>query len=132
DKKEFSRIELDGLTLPQQAIGDALFATVKSEGLSVEHIVVKSLEVPGPATLPKSLQADVAVDSKGALRNATVRGPDGLVAKITPQDDGVVYELTAAGFTLPIAPQVTLSNFTMKGTASPRGMNVSEWGGSLL
>jgi hypothetical protein len=132
DKKEFSKIELDGFSLPQQAIGDALFATVKSDSFTVERIVVKSLEVPGPATLPKSLQADIALDAKGGMKNATVRGPDALVAKITPQDDGVIFELTAAGFTLPVAPQVTLSNFAMKGNATPRGMTIAEWGGSIL
>ncbi|TMH66891.1 MAG: hypothetical protein E6H57_12840 [Betaproteobacteria bacterium] len=132
DKKEFSRIELDGFSLPQQAIGDALFATVKSDSFTVERIVVKSLEVPGPATLPKSLQADIALDAKGGMKSATVRGPDALVAKITPRDDGVIFELTAAGFTLPIAPQVTLSNFAMKGNATPRGMTIAEWGGSIL
>jgi hypothetical protein len=88
--------------------------------------------VPGPATLPKSLQADIALNAKGAMKTVTVRGPDALVAKITPQDDGVIFELTAAGFTLPIAPQVTLSNFGMKGNATPRGMTITDWGGSLL
>src|SRR5207302_4594869 len=61
-----------------------------------------------------------------------VRGPDGLVAKIAVQDDGVSFEATAAGFTLPIVPQMTLSNFSMKGTATPRGMSVAQWGGSIL
>jgi hypothetical protein len=132
DRKEFSKIELDGFTLPQQAIGDALFATVKSDGLTVEHFVIKNLEVPGPATLPQTLQADIALDAKGALKNATLRGPDGLVARIAPQAGGVSFEATAAGFTLPIAPQVTLSNFAMKGSATPRGMTITDWGGSLL
>src|SRR6267142_259319 len=132
DRKEFSKIELDGFTLPQEAIGDALFATVKSDGFSVEQFVIKSLEVPGPATLPKSLQADIALNEKGTMKSATLRGPDGLLAKLVPQDDGVRFEMTAAGFTLPIAPQVTLSNFAMKGSATPRGMTITEWGGSLL
>ncbi|HZE59615.1 MAG TPA: hypothetical protein VE085_03590 [Burkholderiales bacterium] len=132
EKKEFSKIELDGLSLPQQAIGDAMFATLKSERFSVDEIVVKSLEIPGPATLPKSLQADASLDATGRLKSATVRGPDGLVAKIAVQDDGVSFEATAAGFTLPIVPQMTLSNFSMKGTATPRGMSVAQWGGSIF
>ena len=132
DRKDFNKIELDGLTLPQQAIGDAIFAKVRSDGFSVEQIVIKNLEVPGPATLPKSLQADIALDARGAVKSATLRGPDGLVARIAPRGEGVSFEVTAAGFTLPIAPQVTLSNFGMKGSATPRGMTVSEWGGSLL
>jgi hypothetical protein len=105
---------------------------VRSDGFTVEQIVIKSLEVPGPATLPRSLQADVALTAQGTIRSATLRGPDGLVARISPQGEGMIFEVTAAGFTLPIAPQVTLSNFGMKGNATPRGMTVSEWGGSLL
>ena len=132
DKKEFSKIELDGLTLPQQAIGDAIFATLKSERFSVDEIFVENLEVPGPATLPKSLQADASLDAKGRLKNATVRGPDGLVAKIAVQDDGISFEATAAGFTVPIVPQMTLSNFSMKGSATPRGMSIAQWGGSVF
>jgi hypothetical protein len=133
DKKDFSKIELDGLTLPQQAVGDALFAgAVKSDGFSVGEIVVKNLQLPGPATLPKDLQADIALDAKGALKSATVRGPDGLVAKIATQDDGVAFDVTAAGFVVPVMPEITLSNFSMKGTANPRGMNVAQWGGAIF
>jgi len=131
-KKEFSKIELDGLTLPQQALGDALFATVKSDTFSVSEIVVKNLEVPGPATLPKKLEDDVSLNAKGSLQSATVRGPDGLVAKLVPQEDGVSFDVTAAGFTVPIAPQMTLSNFSMRGTATPRGMSIAQWGGSIF
>jgi hypothetical protein len=66
------------------------------------------------------------------MKNATLRGPDGLIARITPQDELVRFEVTATGFTLPIAPQVTLSSFAMKGSATPRDMTITEWGGSLL
>jgi len=103
---------------------------VKSDTFSVSEIVVKNLEVPGPATLPKKLEADVSLNAKGALQSATVRGPDGLVAKLIPQEDGVSFDVTAAGFTVPIAPQMTLSNFSMRGTATPRGMSIAQWGGS--
>ncbi len=132
DKKDFSRIELDGLTLPQEAIGDALFATVRGDNFSVEEIVVKSLDLPGSATLPKSLQAEVRLDAKGAMRNAIVRGPDGLLAKIIAKEDGVDFDVHAAGFPLPIAPQVVLSNFAMRGSATPRGMTITEWAGAIF
>ncbi|HEY5896896.1 MAG TPA: hypothetical protein VIV54_04975 [Burkholderiales bacterium] len=131
EKKEFSRLELDGLTLPQAVLADALFAPVRADNFRVERIVVKNLELPGPATLPKALQADVLLDAKGAMRSATVRGPDGLVAKLAPKDDGVDVDVVAVGFTLPIAPQVTLSNFVLKAMATPRGMAISDWGGSI-
>jgi hypothetical protein len=132
DKKEFNEIEIDGFTLPQEAIGDALFAKVRADNFSVSHISIKSLQLPGPATLPKDLHADIALDGSGKLQTATVRGPDGLVAKLTPKNGAIDFEVLAAGFTLPIAPQLTLSNFVMKGNATPRGMTISEWGGAIF
>ena len=132
DRKEFTRVELDGLRLPQESLAEVLFATVKADNLAVDRIVVKSLELPGPAVMPKSLQADAQLDAKGALRTATLRGPDGLVAKITPKEGAVDFDVVAGGFTLPIAPEITLSKFAMKGSATPRGMKVDEWGGLIF
>ena len=132
DRKEFTRVELDGLRLPQESLAEALFATVKAENLAIDRIVVKSLELPGPAVMPKNLQADAQLDGKGALRVATLRGPDGLVARITPKEGAVDFDVVAGGFTLPIAPEITLSKFAMKGSATPRGMKVDEWGGSIF
>ncbi|HUQ77003.1 MAG TPA: hypothetical protein VM183_19950 [Burkholderiales bacterium] len=132
DRKEFTRVDLDGLTIPQQALGESLFATVKTDNFVIHRIVVKNLELPGPAVMPKSLLADIALDAKGAVGTATVRGPDGLVAKIVPKQEAFEFDVVAAGFTLPIAPEITLSKFGMKGTATPRGMKVDEWGGAIF
>ena len=132
DKKEFSTIELDGFTLPQQAIGDAIFAKVRGDNFSVSRIAIKSLQLPGPATLPKDLHADIALDARGTLQSATLRGPDGLVAKLLPKGGTIEFEVIAGGFTLPIAPDLTLSNFVMKGHATPRGMTITEWGGAIF
>ena len=82
---------------------------MKSDSFSVSEIVVKNLEVPGPATLPKNLQADVSLNAKGSLQAATVRGPEGFVAKIAPQDDGVSFEVTAAGFTVGSGSRLAMS-----------------------
>ncbi|TMG74266.1 MAG: hypothetical protein E6H77_11645 [Betaproteobacteria bacterium] len=132
DSKEFSTIEVNGLKLPQEAIGDALFATVRANNFSVSRIVVKNLELPGPATLPKGLSAEVRLNARGAMASADVYGPDGLHAKLTPRERTIEFDVLAGGFPLPIGPQITLSNFAMKGTATPRGMTISEWGGALF
>ncbi len=133
DKKEFTNVRIEGLSLPQGAIGEALFAKVRADNLSVASLTIKNLQLPGPATLPKDLFAEAAFDARGTLRSAKVEGPDGLVAKLTPKQDGSIdFEVLAGGFTLPIAPQVTLSKFAMRGVATPRGMTISEWGGALF
>src|SRR5207237_7930039 len=55
-----------------------------------------------------------------------------LVAKIVAKERGVDFDVHAAGFPLPIAPQVVLSNFGMKGSATPRGMTITEWAGAIF
>jgi len=81
--------------------------------------------------LPKPLEADLAYGGDGALTQATVRGPDTLLARITPGQGKFEYVVTASGLPLPILPDVTLSDFGMKGTADQRGMQIAEWGGKL-
>jgi hypothetical protein len=133
DKKEFTNVLIEGLSLPQQAIGGALFARVRADNLSVSSVTIRNLQLPGPATLPKDLFAAATFDTRGTLRSAKVEGPDGLVAKLTPKQDGSIdFDVLAGGFTLPIAPQVTLSKFAMHGVATPRGMTINDWGGALF
>jgi hypothetical protein len=132
DQKHFNAVELEGLTLPQESLGQALFTKVKGDNFSVERIQAHQLELPGALVLPKKLDADIVLDAEGALRSGTVRGPDGLVARLAPKGSSIEFDVTAAGFTLPIAPQVTLSQFGMKGSATRGGMNIAEWGGTIF
>lgn len=131
EQKHFSLIELERVTLPQSAFGEALFSRVKSERFSVERIVARDLELQGGLALPK-LDADVALNSGGTVSSATLRGPDGLNARMVPKGETLEIEATAAGFPLPIGPDVTLSQFAMKGTATRQGINISEWGGAIF
>ena len=132
-KKEFSNVRIEGLSLPQEAIGDALFAKVRADNLTISSVTIKNLQLPGPAALPKDLFAEATFDARGTLKSAKVEGPDGLVAKLTPKQDGSIdFDVLAGGFTLPIAPQVTLSKFAMHGVATPRGMTINEWGGAIF
>lgn len=130
-RKDFNLIELEGLSLPQEKFGEALFAKVKGSRLSVERIKIRDLALPGRLVLPKPLEADISLDARGMLRSASVRGPDGLDARVVPKGEALELQATAAGFPLPIAPDVTLSQFAMKGTASRFGLDIAEWGGAI-
>jgi hypothetical protein len=132
EKKVFTRIELTGVKLPQEAVGRALLAKVKADNFTVNRLVLRSLELVGAAKLPEPLEAELVYGDDGALRSATIRGPDTLLARITPASNAVEFVVTASGFPLPILPEVTLSDFGMKGTASQRGMTISEWGGKIF
>lgn len=131
ERKIFSRIELDEMKLPQEAIGQALLAKVKADNFAVGRIVVRKLELTGSAVLPHPLEADLVYGDDGALRSATVRGPDTFLARITPGANSIEYVVTASGLPLPVLPEVTLSDFGMKGTANERGMSIAEWGGKI-
>lgn len=131
EKKVFSRIEFDSVKLPQDAIGQVLLAKVKADNFTVGRIVVHGLELTGAAVLPRPLDAELVYGEDGALRSATVRGPDTLLARITPSANGIEYIITASGLPLPVLPEMTLSDFGMKGTANQRGMSIAEWGGKV-
>jgi len=129
--KSFSRIEIDGLVAPQEAAGAALFAKPKGENFSVERIVASQVKLEGPLVLP-AVDVDVTLAQDGAVRGATLRGPDGLLAKVTPKDSEAEFDLAANGFTVPFAPDLKFGTFGAKGTANRQGMNIASWDGAAL
>jgi hypothetical protein len=131
DRKIFTRIELDGMSLPQESLGDALFAKAKGDSLAVSQVTLKNLKLSGPLPLPP-LDADVQLDSGGAMRTATLRGPEGLVAKLTAKEQAIEFDVNTAQLTLPFAQGITLVQFAMKGNATRQGMKISQWDGLLF
>lgn len=131
-RKTFSRIEIDSAKLAQAAVGQALFANIKAESFAVGQVSARGLELTGPLALPKGLEFEAAYDRDGVLRTAVVRGPDALLARFSRGGQGFDADISAASFTLPFAPEITLTKFSAKGTATPRGMTISEWDASLL
>ena len=131
EKKVFGRIELEGVTLPQQALGDALFGAPKGDRFSVQRVVAKQVKLDGPLPLPP-LDAELVYAETGALRSATVRGPESLVAKLTPRDAEIEFDVMAGSFAVPFAPEVSLNQFGMKGSATRKAMSIESWGGSTL
>jgi hypothetical protein len=129
-RKAFSRIELEGLTLPQESVGDALFARINTGNFSVARVLAQDFKADGALPLPP-LAVELAFGPDGAMRSASVRGPDGLVAKLVPKGGEVQFDLTANRFTLPIAQEITLAQFGMKGSATRSAMNITAWDGEL-
>jgi len=131
-RKAFSRIEVDRMKIEQDAVGQALFAKVKADNFSVGRVVMKNVELTGPLVLPKGLEFELVYDGEGIVREAVVRGPEALAAKLALKGSAIEVEMTASSFTLPFAPEISLSKFSMKGAATPQGLSVSEWDGALL
>jgi hypothetical protein len=130
ENKAFRRIELQGVTIPQQALSDTLTSKIGGKRFSVGRILVTQLKLEGPMPLPP-LSADAVLGTDGAVRSVTLSGPDELNIKLTPAGNNVEFDATASSFTLPFAQEVSLGSFAMKGVATRQGMTVQGWGGSL-
>jgi hypothetical protein len=130
--KAFSRIEFDGVKLAQEEAGQALFSRVKAENFSVARLVAKNLELVGPLTLPKGLEAELQYNADGTVRAGTIRGPEALLVRLVPKGEAIGVEMSASSLSLPFAPEISISKFGLKGNATPKGMSVSEWDGQAL
>ena len=130
--KVFSRIEIDGAKVPQEALGPALFTKVKAQNFSVARVIAKNLELSGPLVLPKGLELDAAYNADGTVRTAFLRGPETLVVKLEPKGQVIEADLSASTMSLPFAPEVSFGRFSAKGTISSHGFNITEWDAAAL
>ncbi|MGA7984082.1 MAG: adenylate/guanylate cyclase domain-containing protein [Burkholderiales bacterium] len=131
DKKVLGRVELIGALVPENELGDVLLGRMKSTRFSVVRVEAKELRLRGPLALP-AFDVDAALSGNGALKSLVLNGPDKLQVKLVPDGGQLALEGSAASLTLPFATQVTLTDFSLKGSATPEGMTLSEWDGSLL
>jgi hypothetical protein len=113
-------------------VGEALFNKVRAETFSVGRIVVKHLELTGPLTLPKGLELEVNYDAEGAVRSALVRGPQAMLVTVLPKGTTAEFDASASTFTLPFAPDISLTTFAAKGTLTPQGLSVQDWSGQVF
>jgi len=131
EKKVFKRVELEGAAVPQDMLGEALFARANGENFTLGRVVAKQLKLEGPLPLPP-LDVDVVLDTTGVPRVASLAGPENLVANLSSKGAELEFEMSATRFALPIAPALSLDQFGMKGTLTRRGMNISSWDGAAL
>jgi hypothetical protein len=129
DGKAFSRVEVDKVTLQQEALGGALFGAMKGGRLRVARVVAKELKLEGPLALPV-LDADAAIGSDGRVASVQLSG-EGISGLIAPRGDGVAFEVALGSFTVPFLDKFSLVDFGMKGSANRQGMTLSEFDGRL-
>ena len=130
DRKVFSRIELDKVTLAQESLGGALFGALHGTQLYARRVVATDIKLEGPLALPM-LNAEADMGSDGRLADVKLSG-ERITGLITPRGDGVAFEATAATFVLPFLNKFTLTEFGAKGTANGQGMTVSEFDGRVF
>jgi hypothetical protein len=131
DNMSFSRVEIDGAVVPQEALAQLLLGSVKAPSMKRAKIVATKAKLPGPLPLPE-FDADIVLGGDGALESISLQGPDKLLAKLDRKGGEFAVELLAGSFKLPFAPGVVFSDFGLKGSAGRGGMIVKEWSGLLF
>ena len=128
EKKSFSKIELEGLSLSQAQLGDAVLGNISGNNFRVARIAVKQAKLDGPLSLPP-LDVDAVIASDGSVQSVTLRGGDKLSVQLSPKGKDIGFEITAGSLALPFVPALNLSDFEMKGTANRGGVTASEFNG---
>ena len=129
DRKAFSRVEIDKLSLPQAALGGALFGVMKSDRLRVARVVAKDLKLEGPLALPV-IDVDVQIGSDGRVLSVQLAG-ERTGGQLTSRGEGLAFEVTLGNLTLPFQEKLAITDFGMKGTADRQGMTLTEFDGRL-
>ena len=128
DAKAFSRVEVDGVTLPQESLG-ALLGAMQGRQLRVGRVVAKEVKLAGPLALP-ALDADAAIGSDGRVASVRLSG-ERISGLLTPKGDSLAFEVAIGSFAVPFVDKLTLADFGMKGSADRQGMTLSEFDGRL-
>jgi len=130
DRKSFDRVDLEGASIPQEMLGDALFGALKGANLKIARVTAKQLKLPGPVTLPE-LGLDLTVGGNGAPQSILLTGADGLQIKLIPGSGGLSLEGSAASFPVPILPGLSFADFAVKGSVTRQELSISEFDGRL-
>ena len=131
EKKVFTRMSIEGLTMPQEQIGAALFGSMKGDSLSVARLSGTRVKLAGALPLPE-LEVDVEFGPNGIVQSVAIKSSENkLAGRIQPQGESASVEFSAGSLALPFAPGVTLSDLNFKATADAKQMAVSAWSAKL-
>ena len=126
--KAFSRMELEGVSVSQSQLADAVLGKVSGQNFRVGRVVIRQAKLDGPLTLPP-LDVEATVSGDGSLQSVTLRDGDRLSVQLSPKGNDIGFEISAGSLALPFVPALTLSDFGMKGSANRQGVVSSEFDG---
>jgi hypothetical protein len=128
ERKSFGRVELEGLSMAQSQIADALLGKAAGANFRVGRVTIKQLVLDGPLKLPP-LDVDATMAGDGSVQSVRLSGPDKLLAQISPKGSEMTFEISAGSLALPFVPALNLADFGMKGTANRSGVASAEFDG---
>ena len=127
-RKSFSRVDLEGVSISQSQVADALLGKVAGGDFRIARITAKQLTLDGPLKLPP-LDLDATVAGDGTLQSVKLSGGDKMNVQLQPKGSDIGFEISAGSLALPFVPALSLSEFSMKGTANRAGVTSSEFDG---
>ncbi len=130
-KKAFSLMELEGASISQAQLGEAVLGKVSGDNFRIGRIVIKQAKFDGPLVLP-ALDVEAVVAGDGSLKSVTLSGGDKLNVQLSPKGNDIGFEISAGSLAVPFVPALTLSDFGWKGTANRAGVVTSEFDGRVF
>lgn len=127
EQRAFSRVELVGLTLRQDALAVALLGMLEPTTLSIGRVSAEGAKLEGPLALP-AIDFDASVGGAGRVFTVKLTGEDAR-GTITPRADAIAFEVAARNFAVPFLPGFSIAEFAMKGSAGREGMSVEAFDG---
>ncbi len=128
EKKAFSRIELEKVSVSQSQLADAVLGKIAGDSFRVGRVVIKQARLDGPLALPP-MDIEATVSGDGSLQSVKLNGGDKLSVQLSPKGNEIGFEISAGSLALPFVPALTLLDFSMKGTANRQGVTTSEFDG---
>jgi uncharacterized protein involved in outer membrane biogenesis len=103
---------------------------VGGENLRIGRVGIKQLTLEGPLKVP-ALDVDATVAGDGTLQTVKLTGADKFSVTLTPRNGEIGFEISAGSFAVPFVPALSLSDFSMKGSANSTGITTSEFDGRV-
>ena len=131
DRKEISKLVLDGVSASQEALARApgwlQQTSPAASSVRVERIQIKSAKLDVRNIELPSFDADIQISPDREVKAATLETGDGhLSVEITPQEQNIEVVARGRNFALPIGPSVELADFSAKGAATGRQLRFTE------
>ncbi|MFM9971901.1 MAG: hypothetical protein ACKVQK_26265, partial [Burkholderiales bacterium] len=127
-KKIFSRLELEGVTLPQESLGASLWGKRDQKSMQIGRLIVKGLKPAAEGMTLPPLDVDVIFSKEGPFEKITaVNSEKTMTVKLAMVDDKTQIEISGKPFKLPFGGATEFQSFSGTGTLSATELVFSEY-----
>jgi hypothetical protein len=132
ERKTVRRIDIEGGTLPQ-AFLPALLSSGGGRFVGVERVTGKGIKLDIPGFTVPDVDVDAVLDTRGGVTNLRLSNAERrLSATLQPQAGRATFEMAADKLALPIGANLSLEEFSAKGTVGHNEIAFSEFEGRAL